>query len=287
MSVQANVENNWLGVWGEALPRVKLSPTRAVLLEKAKQQALDLPMISSRQFLCTLQDMARKKPGLDAWMVQDLLLMPEAALSSLVYQLRQAEIKGKWPVQIQHVAIAMLPKDELAARPIALTSVLYRRWNKCRKHLLAAWVKATQGITPWDHLTPGSEVEGVSQSRQLRAEVSVQLGLAHAVVLLSIVMILLIWSCWSRGGWVSNIPQCSFRWQSLFMKVLGILAQDLCCKPVLPGRGLLAGCPQAVTLARLFLQPILASLIKVDPRASVSTWVDDIGADLADADDGC
>ena len=188
-------------------------------------------MISSRQFLCTLQDMARKKPGLDAWMVQDLLLMPEAALSSLVYQLRQAEIKGKWPVQIQHVAIATLPKDELAERPIALTSMLYRCWNKCRKHLLAAWIKATQGITPWDLLIPGSEVEGVSQSRQLRAEVSVQLGLAHAVVLLdhiSIFMILLTWSCWSRGGWISNIPHCSFRWQSLFMKVLGGSWQKIC-----------------------------------------------------------
>ena len=32
------------------------------------------------------------------------------------------------------------------------------------------------------------------------------------------------------------------------------------------------------------MQPIIASLIKVDPRASVSTWVGDIGADLEDAD---
>ena len=246
------------------MPRVKLSPTCAVLLEKAKQQALDLPMISSRQFLCTLQDMARKKPGLDAWMVQDLLLMPEAALSSLVYQLRQAEIKGKWPVQIQHVAIAMLPKDELAERPIALTSMLYRCWNKCRKHLLAAWIKATQGITPWDHLIPGSEVEGVSQSRQLRAEVPVQLGLAHAVVLLdlkhfydSVDLELLV----QRGLDLQYPPLLLQMAVSVHEGSRWILAEDLCCKPVLPGRGLLAGCPQAVTLARLFLQPILASLI--------------------------
>ena len=112
--------------------------------------------------------------------------MPEPAQASLVYQLRQAELRGTWPVQLQHVAIALLPEDEVAERPIALTSMLYRCWSKCRQHLLASWLKATQSTTFWDQLIPGNEFEGVSQARQLRAEVSSHLGLVHAVVLLDI-----------------------------------------------------------------------------------------------------
>ena len=125
--------------------------------------------------------MAHKKPGLDVF-----LLPPEPEQASLVWQLGQAELRGSWPVQLQHVAIAMLPKDEVAEKPIALTSMLCRCWSKCRQHLLATWLKTTQSITFWDQLIPGNKVEGVSQARQLGAEVSSHLGLVHAVVLLDV-----------------------------------------------------------------------------------------------------
>ena len=63
-----------------------------------------------------------------------------------------------------------------------------------------------------------------------------------------------------------------------------ILAEDLSSEPVLPAQGILAGCPQAVSFARLFLRPIVSSLTRADPRVFVSTWVDDIGVDLEDSD---
>ena len=276
----------WLGVWEEAVPKTDLTPARIELRARAMQQAQDLPMISSSQLMCTLRGMARKKPGLDAWTVQDLLLMPEPAQASLVYQLRQAELRGMWPVQLQHVAIAMLPKDEVAERPIALTSMLYRCWSRCRQHLLAAWLKATQGITFWDKLIPGSEVEGVSQARQLRAEVSLELGLEHAVVLLDFKHFydsVCLETLTQRGLELQYPPLLLQLALSVHAAARWILAEDLCSEPVLPGRGLLAGCPQAVALARLFLQPIIERLTKAHPRVFVSTWVDDVGADLEDA----
>ena len=277
----------WAEIWGEVEPRSELSPARIALKSRAVAQAETLSMISSTQLMLTLRSMARKKPGLDAWTVQDLLNLPEPGQADLVYQLRQAELRGTWPIQIQHVAIAMLPKDHVAERPIALTSILYRCWNKCRNHLLTAWIKSTQHCTAWDRVVPGGHVEVVSQERQLRAEASTVLGLSHAVILLDlkhfydhISLELLV----ARGLDLSYPPLLLQMAISVHEAARWILAEDLTSEPVLPAQGILAGCPQAVCLARLFLRPIVSSLTRADPRGFASTWVDDIGVDPEDAD---
>ena len=134
--------------------------------------------------------------------------------------------------------------------------------------------KATQSTTFWDQLIPGNEIEGVPQARQLRAEVSSSLGLVDSVCRDTLVV---------RGLELQYPPILLQMALSVHAAARWILAEDLCSEPVLPGRGLLAGCPQAVALARLFLQPLLANLTQVHPRVFVSTWVDDTGAELEDA----
>ena len=57
------------------------------------------------------------------------------------------------------------------------------------------------------------------------------------------------------------------------------MAEEQCSEPILPTRGVVAGCPMATCMAKIFLWDIVEQLVNRRLPASVSTWVDDLGMD--------
>ncbi|OLP75817.1 hypothetical protein AK812_SmicGene44330 [Symbiodinium microadriaticum] len=61
-----------------------------------------------------------------------------------------------------------------------------------------------------------------------------------------------------------------------------IVSEDVLSEGIKPQKGIPAGCPLAITMARVFLAPILREASKCEGLAGLDTWVDDIGADFED-----
>ena len=59
-----------------------------------------------------------------------------------------------------------------------------------------------------------------------------------------------------------------------------LVAEDLLSEGILPARGILAGCPFATMMARVYLQPIMQEAAQLHSVTALDTWVDDIGADF-------
>ena len=59
-----------------------------------------------------------------------------------------------------------------------------------------------------------------------------------------------------------------------------LVAEDLLSEGILPARGILAGCPFATMMARVYLLPIMQEAAQLRSITALDTWVDDIGADF-------
>lgn len=87
---------------------------------------------------------ARKKPGLDAWTVSELRLVPDALLGWIAELLEEVEAAGEWPRQLCEPEGLLLPKPgsghgPLDRRPIWLLPMVYRLWAACRAQQFARW----------------------------------------------------------------------------------------------------------------------------------------------------
>ncbi|CAE7888795.1 unnamed protein product [Symbiodinium necroappetens] len=60
-----------------------------------------------------------------------------------------------------------------------------------------------------------------------------------------------------------------------------IVSEDVLSEGIKPQKGIPAGCPLAITMARVFLAPILREASTCEGLAGLDTWVDDIGVDCA------
>ena len=59
-----------------------------------------------------------------------------------------------------------------------------------------------------------------------------------------------------------------------------LVADEQCSRQILPRRGIVAGCPMATSMAKIFLCNIVGQLVRRRLPSSVSTWVDDLGLDV-------
>ena len=85
----------------------------------------------------------RKAPGLDAWTVAELRLLPDELLSWIVELFEHVERRGHWPAELSRPEGLLLPKPgdggPLDRRPIWLLPMLYRVWAAGRAQLFARW----------------------------------------------------------------------------------------------------------------------------------------------------
>ena len=126
------------------------------------------------------------------------------------------------------------------------------------------------------------------REQQCRGEASSALGLHHTIILLdlkhfydSICLDLLV-----RRELDLECPCLLLQTTITIHEAARWILADtssLVPDPALPKQGILAGCPQAVSLARVFLRPVMEFLSRLEPCAFLSTWIEDVGADLEDA----
>ena len=97
----------------------------------------------------------RKRPGLDAWTVAELRLLPDKILEWVAELFEAVEARGSWPQHLREPEGLLLPKPggggggakavggagigALDRRPIWLLPILYRVWAAGRAQLLARW----------------------------------------------------------------------------------------------------------------------------------------------------
>ena len=69
------------------------------------------------------------------------------------------------PTQLRMVNIFMFVE-----RPIALTSCLYRLWNRVRKQDIVKWQLSLDASMPWDHARPKRDCLSIAVGRMLHSE---------------------------------------------------------------------------------------------------------------------
>ena len=206
-----------------------------------------------------------------------LRCLEEEALDELVALLSFVEQRLIFPAQAMLVKVAMVPKPQGGDRPISLLWMLYRLLCFCRKGEVTAWDEAAAG--PWD-----SAVKGRSA---LDAVYSSEVSLEMAAFYDSSVV----------GAWVDaekfydGIDLALLMQDAMDLKypsaLLG-LAMELCLSPrivthkgscadsILVSNSLIAGCMQAVSLARCFLHNVMSEVCNAAPHSKAREFVDDV-----------
>ena len=275
----------WVNLWGEAELKHELSPQRVELKARAIEQARELKAISSAQIRQTLMHVPNKKEGIDGITFQDLKEMPDEAISNLTWLYHEIEATGHWPQNVQHVAIALLPKNSKAERPIGLLATVYRLWAKMRRFLVVRWARECRHYAPWDFAREHSTVFDVACMRQARGEMSGALKTEQISLLADLEH---FYDCINvdvlvTKGLELRFPALLLHHSVIFHEGPRILCADgMASQPIRPAKGLVAGDPFSVYLAKVQLHDILHSLYFDYYRVPrmVTSWVDDLGVDV-------
>ena len=270
----------WVKVWGEAGAEYK--PGK-VLEAKAKQNPL--PPIEGTEIERIAKRVADKAGGLDGLTYASLRNLPSQAYQELACVLNASEESLTAPIQWQQQQVCMLAKKPTIERPIYLTSVTYRLWCFARRGPVQQWIQHTQNSTAWDKATPGNTCLQIAVNRLLKGEVS-RCNKKHMIAIL--IDLETFYDCVDLQLLADRLCEAQFP------PVVGALAlqayagerhivsEDVLSEGIRPKRGIPAGCPLAITMARVFLAPILREASTCEGLAGLDTWVDDIGADFED-----
>ncbi|OLP81585.1 hypothetical protein AK812_SmicGene37862 [Symbiodinium microadriaticum] len=274
----------WAGLWGERqgdhLPKAQLEQ----LKQLASEQAAQLKPLSSRQISITFHEMARKRPGLEGFHFEDLQSLPIEAFSALAWLYGRIEHVGEWPQQMLCVLVACLPKTLKAERPIGLLSIFFRAWCKMRRFLVQRWQKEKGVEATWDHAVAGSTVFDAASKRQLKAEILGVAGMHMATFLSDLQHFYdaIDLSVLASKALDLGFPPLVLHHCLLFYAAPRVLvADEICSDPLHPCRGIIAGCPHATTMAKMYLWELLRDLTLRQRPHEITTWVDDIGLDTA------
>ena len=270
----------WVKVWGEAGAEYK--PGK-VLEARAKQNPL--PPIEGTEIERIAKRVADKAGGLDGLTYASLRNLPSQAYQELACVLNASEDSLTAPIQWQQQQVCMLAKKPTIERPIYLTSVTYRLWCFARRGPVQQWIQQTQNNTAWDKATPGNTCLQIAVNRLLKGEVS-RCNKKHMIAIL--IDLETFYDCVDLQLLADRLCEAQFP------PVVGALAlqayagerhivsEDVLSEGIWPKRGIPAGCPLAITMARVFLAPILREASTCEGLAGLDTWVDDIGADFED-----
>ena len=181
----------------------------------------------------------------------------------------------------------MIPKNTKVERPIALTSCLYRVWNRYRKQDLHTWQLTLDEELPWDKARPQQDCLSIAIGRMLKAEISKHQGL-HTVSCLADL------SCFYDTVNLDHIiePARALQYPALHLKFAldlyagrrTIQAEGISGDPKHYQRGILQGCPQAPAISKLILYRPLKQLVQTHPAVSLQTLVDDVSYDIQGRD---
>ncbi|OLP99123.1 hypothetical protein AK812_SmicGene18339 [Symbiodinium microadriaticum] len=207
------------------------------------------------------------------------------AYQELACVLNASEESLTAPIQWQQQQVCMLAKKPTIERPIYLTSVTYRLWCFARRGPVQQWIQQTQNNTAWDKATPGNTCLQIAVNRLLKGEVS-RCNKKHMIAIL--LDLETFYDCVDLQLLADRLCEAQFPpvVGALALQAYAgerhIISEDVLSEGIRPKRGIPAGCPLAITMARVFLAPILREASTCEGLAGLDTWVDDIGADFED-----
>lgn len=222
----------------------------------------------------------RKKPGLDAWRVGELRLLPDSLLEWVAQFFEAVERVGSWPKHLREPEGFLLPKPgggggAMDRRPIWLLPLLYRLWAAGRAQLVARWRLSWAGADvslgaeelAWELAL---ELEAAEALDERVAGMAVDWSKAYDHVDLEAARGML-----TRAGlpaWLLG-PSFSAYEAQRRLRVGRVLGQ-----PWLPTSGLLPGCALAVFFLGVLTLPWLRRTGAVDDRLRCRVYVDDFSA---------
>ena len=198
--------------------------------------------------------------GVDQWSPAVWRDMSNEAFEALVELLNEVEHRLTWPAHLYHNFIVLMGKPAGGTRPIALMPVLYRLWTKIRREEIDAWESAWAG--PWDAAVKGSSLRAAILG-MLQDEIAVSRGRNTLTTL------------WGEEKFYDNIdvvqlidktealeyPLCMLvLGLQVHMSPRGLKCYNHCPRLVLPRNGIIAGCSQSTTFARILLYRMLKFL---------------------------
>ena len=222
--------------------------------------------------------------GTDCLHYSFLKRLPAQAVSALASTASQMLARSVLPVATAPCAIVLIPKPLGGGdRPIALAGMLYRLAMSVKRPQLTQWDSQVAHTEDWAMPQRGAE-RAIAHS-ELRTEIAHFKGLVSGGALVDM------------ETFYDNVPLSTLiahAAHSTYPPHLFRLSLALCLAPryiryagtwsleVAPAGGLLAGDPQATSLARLLLLPAVRVWRSWYPRFSIRTYVDDITVQVAD-----
>ncbi|KAJ9437310.1 hypothetical protein DIPPA_34243 [Diplonema papillatum] len=109
-------------------------------------QQMECKKIGAADVRAALKKMKKTtSPGLHAWRVFELQQLPTEILQLMAEAMNAVETEGRWPEQLMHAILHLLPKpgstgDPMSQRPISITPVLYRLWAAIRAREALEWM---------------------------------------------------------------------------------------------------------------------------------------------------
>ncbi|KAJ9442265.1 Ribonuclease HI [Diplonema papillatum] len=109
-------------------------------------QQMECKKIGAADVRTALKKMKKTtSPGLHAWRVFELQQLPTEILQLMAEAMNAVEAEGRWPEQLMHAILHLLPKpgstgDPMSQRPISITPVLYRLWAAIRAKEALEWM---------------------------------------------------------------------------------------------------------------------------------------------------
>ena len=219
----------------------------------------------------------RKKPGLDAWTVAELRLLPDALLGWIAELFEAVEARGAWPQHLREPEGLLLPKPDgggeaLDRRPIWLLPILYRLWAAGRAQLFARWRLAWAG----DDVRAGAEELAWELALELEAAEALEEAIAGQALdwrkAYDHVCLATLPHLLDRAGVPSWLVQPAL---SAYTARRRLRVGQALGEPWEPTSGILPGCALAVFFLSVLTLPWLRRTGGIDDRLRRRIYVDD------------
>ena len=216
-----------------------------------------------------------------------LKALPYTAMKELAAFFYQVEATGTVPNQWLVSLVAMLPKSNEIERPIALVATPYRLWCRVRNQYTKEWQSQLEDEYPCERAVPGTECLQVALKRAFLTEHH------HALKKMVVSVLLDLPNFYDRINlqklaerWLSsNYPgtHASFAMQ-IYCGTRILEAEGEASAPMWTTNGILAGDPQALLAAKIYLQRALKAFCKKYPFLHVDLWIDDLSFNVIERD---
>ena len=191
--------------------------------------------------------------------------------------LHQCEREGRWPQQLCHSELRLIPKREGGTRPIGLVDGLCRLWERVRRPITQRW--RAERATIYDFSSKGRKSSQAVWLQSLYDEAAAQLGHHSATILLDLMKAfesIPLATVWEKGLEMGYPPYllrlslevCAFGRHLVYS---GSISEG-----ILTLSAILAGTSAATDLLFIAMHETCELILDLQPSAVLSLVVDDL-----------